>query len=63
MADIVNLRRARKRHARAEKQARAEENRRKHGESKADRLARERAAARREADLSGKRLPPEEPIG
>lgn len=45
MAEIVNLRQARKRRDRAAKQAEAEANRRAHGRSKAERLSED---ARRE---------------
>lgn len=50
MADIVNLRAARKRRDRAEKERQAEENRVRHGQSKAGKLA-ARAEREREASL------------
>jgi hypothetical protein len=51
MADIVNLRQARKRKARAEKDQRAEDNRLKHGRTKAEK---DHAAAK--DDLERRRL-------
>lgn len=45
-ADIINLRQARKAKARADKEAKAEANRRKHGRNKAERVAEEDARAR-----------------
>lgn len=49
MADLVNLRAARKRRDRAEKERQAEENRVRHGQGKAGRLA---AKARREREAA-----------
>jgi hypothetical protein len=48
MADIVNLRQARKNRARAVKEKQAEENRALHGRTRAERL-RENTVARKEA--------------
>lgn len=54
-ADIVNLREARKAKARAEKEKRAEENRRAHGMSKAERDKLADARRRMEKHLRGHR--------
>lgn len=54
-ADIVNLRAARKAKARAEKEKRAEENRRLHGISKAERDKLADARRRMEKHLRGHR--------
>lgn len=54
-ADIVNLRAARKAKARAEKEKRAEENRRLHGISKAEREKLVDARRRMEKHLRGHR--------
>lgn len=51
MADIVNLRQARKNKVRAEKEQTAQTNRAQFGQSKSDRLKREK-----QADLDAKRL-------
>lgn len=51
MAEIVNLRLARKAKARAEKEARADENRRQHGLSK-----KEKSAAKRVQDEAAKHV-------
>lgn len=61
MAEIVNLRTARKRRARAEKADAAAENRARHGVSKAERNGREieTLAARRSLDAH-RREPPDE---
>jgi Domain of unknown function (DUF4169) len=50
MAEIVNLRQARKRKARADKERAAEENRALHGRSKAEKL-RDAEAARKSRDF------------
>lgn len=50
MADIVNLRAARKRRDRAEKERKAEENRARHGQGRAGKLA-DKARREREASL------------
>ncbi|MEW5962965.1 MAG: DUF4169 family protein [Pseudomonadota bacterium] len=52
-ADIINLRQARKAKARADKEAKADANRRKHGRTKAERLAEEDARRRAERRLDG----------
>jgi hypothetical protein len=61
MADIVNLRMARKRKARAEKERVAEQNRALHGRSKAGREQDRRASEASEKFLDGHRLSPPEP--
>ncbi|WP_274628378.1 DUF4169 family protein [Arvimicrobium flavum] len=53
MAEIVNLRQARKRKERADRDRVAAENRALHGRSKAERQRDEVAAARAAADLDG----------
>lgn len=59
MADIVNLRRARKDKARREREAQAEANRRRFGRTRADKAADEDSARRAEAALDARRLDPE----
>ena len=61
MSEIVNLRQARKRRSRAEKEAQATANRAQFGRGKAERkqIAAERAKAAR--DLDGKKLPGAKP--
>jgi hypothetical protein len=54
-ADIVNLRQARKRKARADREARAEENRRAFGQSLAERHHRRAMEELEKRNLSGKR--------
>ena len=56
MAEIVNLRRARKARDRKEKAERAEENRVAHGIGKAARRDSARERARRRRELDGKKL-------
>ena len=56
MAEIVNLRRARKDQARAAKHARATDNRTKFGRSKAEKRATEAERGRAETALDGKKL-------
>ncbi|UAK23732.1 DUF4169 family protein [Sphingomonas nostoxanthinifaciens] len=56
MAEIVNLRRARKARDRAEAAAHATANRARHGRTKADRSATEAEAARAEQRLDGHRI-------
>ncbi len=56
MAEIVNLRRARKDRARAAKDARAAENRGKFGRGKAEKRATRAERGRTEMALDGKRL-------
>ena len=59
MGDVVNLRQFRKAKNRAEKEARAEENRVRHGRSKAEKEG-ERMTCEKEArDLDGKQRDPE----
>ncbi len=56
MAEIVNLRQVRKRAARAEKEARAEQNRVTHGMTKAERRKSEDERARAKDRLDGKQI-------
>jgi hypothetical protein len=56
MAEIINLRHARKTRARNEKAEKASEKRRVHGRSKAERLSEERERKRRAQELDGKKL-------
>ena len=56
MAEIINLRQARKARAREEKAEKASEKRRVHGRSKAERLGEEQERKRREQELDGKKL-------
>lgn len=56
MAEIVNLRRARKAKARGEAEKDAEANRAKFGRTKAERRQGEASSARAARDLEGKRL-------
>ena len=56
MAEIVNLRRARKGRARASKDARAAENRTRFGRSKAEKRATEAERGRAETALDGNKL-------
>ncbi len=56
MAEIVNLRRARKDQARAAKDARAADNRTRFGRTKAEKRATEAERARAETGLDGKKL-------
>ncbi len=56
MAEIVNLRRARKDRARAAKDARAADNRTRFGRGKAEKRATEAERGRAEAGLDGKKL-------
>lgn len=56
MSDIINLKRARKQKARAEKDAKASANRAKFGRTKAERLKLANAKERRDTALDGKRL-------
>lgn len=58
MADIVNLRQARKQKARATKEKAAEENRAIHGRSKAEKQRDREAAERSDAFLAGHRREP-----
>ena len=56
MAEIINLRQAKKRRARAEKEAKAETNRARHGRTKGLRKKDEAEEAKAERDLDGKKL-------
>lgn len=56
MADIVNLRQARKKKNRLEKQSQAEQNRLTHGRSKADKRQIRSKENRKNRDLDGKKL-------
>ena len=56
MAEIINLRHARKARVRKEKAEKASEKRRAHGRSKAERLGAEQERKRREQELDGKKL-------
>jgi hypothetical protein len=56
MAEIINLRHARKARVRKEKAEKASEKRRVHGRSKAERQNEEQEHKRREQDLDGKML-------
>lgn len=58
MAEIINLRMARKARARADAGHKAEANRRKHGETAAERQRREMAAARLAREVDGARREP-----
>lgn len=58
MAEIVNLRRVKKRLARAADAAQAAENRVRHGLTGPQKAADQRAAARRDAQAEGHRLDP-----
>jgi hypothetical protein len=59
MADIVNLKRARKDKARRERDSEADANRRRSGRTKAQKAADRDAEARRRQSLAGKRLEPD----
>ncbi|MFC3208462.1 DUF4169 family protein [Aquamicrobium soli] len=63
MADIVNLRMARKHKARAEKERAAEQNRALHGRSKAEREQGKRTAEASKKFLDGHRLSDADPAG
>ncbi len=56
MSEIVNLRQAKKRRARAEKEAKAAANRTQFGRSKAERKKTATERARDKRDLDGKKL-------
>lgn len=61
MADLVNLNRARKARATAQRQAEAAANRARHGRTKAEKAGQAAEAARRQAALDGaRRTPPED---
>ncbi len=59
MADIVNLKRARKDKARRERDSEADANRRRFGRTKAQKAADRDAEARSRQSLVGKRLEPD----
>lgn len=59
MAEVVNLRQFRKARARAEKEARAEENRIRHGRTKGEKLRDQSGAEKAERDLDGKQRDPD----
>lgn len=61
MGDVVNLRQARKRAARAEKEKRAEANRAAHGVTKSERARRKLEAEREDAVLDGHRRGRDDP--
>ncbi|SIS96219.1 DUF4169 family protein [Insolitispirillum peregrinum] len=54
MADIINLRQARKQKQRSDKDAQAAENRARFGQKKADKQQRTQEQSRSERDLDGK---------
>jgi hypothetical protein len=56
MAEIINLRRARKDKQRRDKASEADDNRRRFGRTRAEKAADEAAAARSRRTLDGKRL-------
>ncbi|MFV0625245.1 DUF4169 family protein [Sphingomonas sp. ac-8] len=60
MAEIINLNRARKARARAERAAEADANRHRFGRTKAEKKADKIAADRAERTLDGARLEPKE---
>lgn len=59
-ADIVNLRQARKQKARKDREATAEDNRRKFGRTKAEKQAVEREKSGLKQHVDGHRLTPDE---
>ncbi|HEY4892344.1 MAG TPA: DUF4169 family protein [Reyranella sp.] len=61
MADIVNLKRARKDKALRERQSEAEANRRRFGRTKAQKAADKDAEARNRRDIDGKLIEREKP--
>lgn len=60
MAEILNLRRARKDKAKRERETEADANRRRFGRTRAEKEADKNAAERTVRTLDGKRLEPEE---
>jgi hypothetical protein len=60
MAEIINLRRARKQRARAEREVRAETNRARHGRTKAEKLRDSADQERRDQSLDGHRIEPDD---
>lgn len=63
MAEIINLRQARKHKARAEKERQAADNRVRFGRTKAERRLSELEKARADRDLDGKRRDGEDEAG
>lgn len=61
MAEIVNLRRARKDKARRGRDSEAEANRRRFGRTRAEKVADQAAEEHARRSLDGKRLEPEKP--
>ncbi len=59
MAEIVNLRRARKDKARRDRESEADANRRRFGRTKAEKTADKDAESRARQSLDGKRLDPD----
>jgi hypothetical protein len=59
VGNVINLNKFRKAKERAEKAALAEQNRRKHGRTAAERAREHAERARLEAELTGKHLDPE----
>jgi hypothetical protein len=60
MADVINLRQKRKQKARMEKEEKAEQNRRLHGRTKAEKELKKKEEARSKRHLEGHRLDQEE---
>ncbi|MBV8187145.1 MAG: DUF4169 family protein [Alphaproteobacteria bacterium] len=60
MAEIINLRRARKERQRRDKETEADANRRRFGRTKAEKAADRDAARRQERTIAGKRLEEDE---
>ncbi|HEX5328033.1 MAG TPA: DUF4169 family protein [Acetobacteraceae bacterium] len=60
MGDIINLRQARKQHARESARQGAQQNRARHGRTAVAKANDRRAAERMQAVLSGKRLEPQD---
>jgi hypothetical protein len=60
MADLINLRQARKRKARADREVEAAANRALHGRSKAQKTRERLEAARSDASLDGHRRQPQD---
>jgi hypothetical protein len=61
MGEVINLRIARKARSRSEKEIAAQENRLKHGRSKAERMQQDLAEKRLRAKHDGHKLTPEKP--
>lgn len=58
MAELINLRQARKKRERLARETRAEQNRAKHGVSKKERSTQEAEAARMRREFDGKKITP-----